>query len=214
MIDADPFTTFNTYMDKFRALISGTTPCSLFLAGSYFNTSTRKLTIKAQVKALEWALYNSLQLHYAITESHIPYNWVAEELNFLLRAFLPNEYGKTFRVIQPGETFIDSVSYIIPSNWKAENLQVVVFAQYDKTKKVVVSNSFWVSQIGDANKDKVVDIGDIIFLVKHLFYGGEAPSCSACADVNSDGQLNLADIVYLINYLYWGGEPPKLSNLK
>jgi hypothetical protein len=205
---------FDVYLTKFRNLISQPTPCSLSLEGSYFNHTTRKLTIKAQVKAIDSAYYNSLQLHYAITESDIPFDPNYKNLNFVLRKMLPDEYGKNFRVILPGETFVDSVSYILPKTWKTENLQVIAFAQYDLTKKVVVSNSFWLNQIGDANKDKTVDIGDIIFLAKYIFYGGESPECRSCADANSDSQIDVADITYLINYLYWGGEPPKLSNLK
>ena len=67
---------------------------------------------------------------------------------------------------------------------------------------------------GDANGDRVIDIGDVVYLINYLFINGHPPECepiTACGDVDNDGQVNIADVVYLINYLYIGGPPPSGS---
>ena len=60
--------------------------------------------------------------------------------------------------------------------------------------------------IGDANGDGIQDVGDVFYLINHLFAGGPAPLASS--DVNHDGHLDIADVFYLINYLFAGGPPP------
>jgi hypothetical protein len=62
---------------------------------------------------------------------------------------------------------------------------------------------------GDANLDAVVDIGDIVYLINYVFYGGTAPQPNdACNDVNFDTVIDIGDIVYLINYVFYGGTEP------
>ncbi len=61
---------------------------------------------------------------------------------------------------------------------------------------------------GDANRDKVVDIGDVIYLINYLFLSGASPDIFESGDVNGDGQIDVGDIVHLINYLFIGGPPP------
>ncbi|MCK4416859.1 MAG: Ig-like domain-containing protein [Candidatus Latescibacteria bacterium] len=60
---------------------------------------------------------------------------------------------------------------------------------------------------GDCNGDRVIDIGDVVYLVNYLYKSGPNPPESG--DVNCDGVIDLGDVVYLINYLFKGGPPPK-----
>ena len=61
---------------------------------------------------------------------------------------------------------------------------------------------------GDCNGDKIINVGDIVFLINYLFKGGSPPVPICTGDVNNDGIVNVGDIVYLINYLFKGGSPP------
>jgi hypothetical protein len=61
---------------------------------------------------------------------------------------------------------------------------------------------------GDANGDKIVDVGDIVFLVNFLYKGDAPPNPWEAGDANCDGEVDLGDVVYLVNYLYKGGNPP------
>jgi len=56
--------------------------------------------------------------------------------------------------------------------------------------------------VGDANGDKTVDQGDIIYLINYLYKGGSLPIPLASGDVNSDSTIDLKDIIYLIRHLY------------
>jgi hypothetical protein len=61
---------------------------------------------------------------------------------------------------------------------------------------------------GDVNRDGVINISDVVYLINYLFIGGPAPDPLALGDANCDGVVNGADVVYLINYLFIGGPPP------
>jgi hypothetical protein len=61
---------------------------------------------------------------------------------------------------------------------------------------------------GDANKDGVINIGDVVYLVTYLFLYGPAPDPLWLGDANCDGKVDIADVVYLLNYLFLGGPPP------
>lgn len=60
---------------------------------------------------------------------------------------------------------------------------------------------------GDINQDGVIDVRDLILLIRHLT--GESPLTGAAlqaADVNGDGQVNVQDVIRLIQHLT--GERP------
>lgn len=58
---------------------------------------------------------------------------------------------------------------------------------------------------GDANDDTKVDISDAIFVLGHLFLGGERWVCEEGADINGDDKHDLSDAIYLLNSLFLGG---------
>ncbi len=62
---------------------------------------------------------------------------------------------------------------------------------------------------GDANRDRAVSISDVVFIINHLFKGGQAPQILNLADANGDCGINIADVVYLVSYLFKGGQTPK-----
>jgi hypothetical protein len=61
---------------------------------------------------------------------------------------------------------------------------------------------------GDANRDEITDIGDIVHLINYVFYGGEEPNPIELGDANCDGVVDIGDIVHLINYVFYSGNPP------
>jgi uncharacterized delta-60 repeat protein len=62
--------------------------------------------------------------------------------------------------------------------------------------------------IGDLNKDRLVNVGDVVFAVNYLYRFGPAPNSLVVADCNCDGDFGPGDVVYLINYLFRSGPPP------
>ena len=61
---------------------------------------------------------------------------------------------------------------------------------------------------GDANDDSMVNLTDAIFILSHLFMGGQGPSCLAAADSTGNRSLDLSDSVFLLNFLFNGGDAP------
>jgi len=62
---------------------------------------------------------------------------------------------------------------------------------------------------GDANRDGLVDVEDVIYLIHYLYMNGPCPvPVLQVVDVNCDGVIDLGDVLYLINYLLKDGPPP------
>ena len=55
---------------------------------------------------------------------------------------------------------------------------------------------------GDSNGNITVDLGDVIFILYHLFVAPQSLRCEDAADANDDGQLNVADPAYTLNHLF------------
>lgn len=68
--------------------------------------------------------------------------------------------------------------------------------------------TLWWSVPGDANNDSLVSVGDVVFLVSHLYGGGPQPCIPESGDANGDCIINVGDVVYLTTYLYRGGPAP------
>ena len=60
---------------------------------------------------------------------------------------------------------------------------------------------------GDTDANGLLEIGDGITLLDHLFNGQSEPPCRDAADSNDDGILNVADAVYHFFFLF-GAVPP------
>ncbi len=61
---------------------------------------------------------------------------------------------------------------------------------------------------GDANRDEILNILDITFLISFLYKSGPSPDPYEAGDSNCDRIVNILDITYLINHLYRGGPGP------
>jgi len=62
---------------------------------------------------------------------------------------------------------------------------------------------------GNVNKDGVVDVGDVVYLINYLFKNGPAPvPILRAGDASCDGVVDVGDVVYLINYLFKNGPEP------
>jgi len=61
---------------------------------------------------------------------------------------------------------------------------------------------------GDPNYDKIIDLGDVVYLINYLYRPGPVPYPKLAGDANCNGEVELGDLVLLINYLYKGGPPP------
>lgn len=65
---------------------------------------------------------------------------------------------------------------------------------------------------GDANGDRVLDVGDVVYLINFLFKYGLQPCPKDAGDENCDANVDVGDVVYLINYLFKGGPHPCPGN--
>jgi hypothetical protein len=61
---------------------------------------------------------------------------------------------------------------------------------------------------GDANRDEVINVVDVVYLINYIYINGPAPVPLEVGDANSDGVVDIADVVYLIKYLFITGPPP------
>ena len=64
---------------------------------------------------------------------------------------------------------------------------------------------------GDANGDGVVQLGDPIEILGHLFLSVPARNCDDALDVDDTESLNLNDPIFLLNHLFIAGNPPPFA---
>jgi hypothetical protein len=216
--------TFASYLSNYNyeMQFNPDTSCLLSIFVDY-NDAKRFLKVKARVTAV--APFSSPHLRYAIVENNVPYSWggggapVVNPTSHIVRKMLPNYTGVSFN-ISPGQTFVDSQTYTLPSPsgtppscCNDDNSYVVVFVQRDDvgTKdilKSVKSGLFQTWVYGDASGDGEVNSADAVYLLNYLFVNGPSPSPLASGDPSGDCEINAADVVYLLNYLFVGGPPP------
>lgn len=68
--------------------------------------------------------------------------------------------------------------------------------------------SLWIGLRGDADGDCVIDISDVVYLIRYLFEEGPEPIPPEAGESNCDGIIDIADVVYLLNYIFINGPPP------
>ena len=62
--------------------------------------------------------------------------------------------------------------------------------------------------LGDINIDGSSDVGDLVYMVEHMFNGGPEPPRWELEDVDGSGSIDIADLVYLVDYEFGNGPPP------
>jgi hypothetical protein len=76
-----------------------------------------------------------------------------------------------------------------------------------------INSGYWQEDLqpytrGDVNKDGIIDVADVMYLINYLFIGGSAPDPMWLGDATCDDVVDVADVMYLINYLFIGGSAP------
>jgi PKD repeat protein len=61
---------------------------------------------------------------------------------------------------------------------------------------------------GDANGDRIINAGDVVYLVSYLYRNGPAPNPLPAGDATCNGIVDAGDVVFLVNYLFKGGPAP------
>ena len=61
---------------------------------------------------------------------------------------------------------------------------------------------------GDANADGKENLTEAVFVLGHLFGGGEVPTGAKSADANDSGSIDITDAIYLFWNLFLGGPAP------
>ncbi|NMC44540.1 MAG: hypothetical protein GYA46_11530 [candidate division Zixibacteria bacterium] len=93
--------------------------------------------------------------------------------------------------------------------WKVEAIDI-----HGNTTTSMNTADFWTWILGDANGDRMVNVGDAVFIATYVFKGGPPPIRMKAGDVNADCRVNVGDAVYLITYVFRGGPPPQVGCAK
>ena len=99
----------------------------------------------------------------------------------------------------------DSVVGTAPDTGFVEVLTVIA---QDFCKADTLSFAVRTVPVGDVNGDKLIDVGDAIYLLNYLFKGGPPPAIWATGDCNCDQIIDVGDAIYLLNYLFKNGGAP------
>ena len=61
---------------------------------------------------------------------------------------------------------------------------------------------------GDVSADRIIDIGDVVYLTNCQYKYSFAPHPLWTGDANCDENVNVGDVICLINYLFKGDSAP------
>jgi len=70
---------------------------------------------------------------------------------------------------------------------------------------------------GDVDGDGGITVGDVVWLVDYVFFGGPPPVCEdeplgtgnyPEGDADGDGSVTVGDVVWLVDYVFFGGPAP------
>jgi hypothetical protein len=99
----------------------------------------------------------------------------------------------------------DSLWGEVPDTARIDSFTVMVEDLFHADTQTVVVCTYL---CGDANRDEVIDVGDVVYLVGYLYRSSTEPLPKEAGDCNQDQLINVGDIIYMINYLYRNGSPP------
>jgi hypothetical protein len=66
---------------------------------------------------------------------------------------------------------------------------------------------------GNPNGDNDVNVGDVVFMINHIFRDGPEPNPWQLGDANLDGNLDVGDVVYLIAAAFRIGPQPECPDV-
>ena len=90
-----------------------------------------------------------LWVRFALTESHIPYNWFDMfEVNFVERIMVPDATGTSVDFSDDDEVEVE-LSFTFDNSWDAENCDLVAFIQDDGSKEVLHSTHVMINDLDD-----------------------------------------------------------------
>ena len=101
----------------------------------------------------------------------------------------------------------ESDNYRIPVNSGGQPSAIGISASDNYLSKAGFVHASHVMH-GDANGDRAIGPGDIVYLLNYLYRSDDPPCPMESGDANCDGGVGPGDIVYLLNYLYRGGPSP------
>jgi len=126
-----------SYITKINQRIEIPTSFDIELSGSVSGDDYDMVV--SVTKVADYAGTN-LKVRFALTESHIQYNWQGEsELNFVNHLMLPNASGTAVNFSSVGETINVPLSFTFNNSWDVNNCELVAFIQDESNKEVLNS---------------------------------------------------------------------------
>ena len=108
--------------------------------------------------------------------------------------------GEPFVELAPVPEFEEEVAETLETPWN-EVIEDEIF----ETIGVVEQAGAIQFLRGDCNSDSTVDISDGLFLLKHLFTGGNEPGCLQACDFSGENEVSLTGTINLMGHLFLGG---------
>lgn len=106
-----------------------------------------------------------------------------------------------------GEIYIDSCAVVEPGGtWLWDDGTVNVNPTFNNGNGA--HTIVYTYLCGDANRDGMVNVSDVVRIKNWIFCGGAAPDPLESGDVNCDGSVNVSDAVYIINWIFVHGNWP------
>lgn len=214
-------TTMSTFLDY----VSETPSWASININSTFNEATRDAVITVDgklVPGFDELMGGEGRLTVYITEDNLVASQINQgtlENNYVhngvLRKALVSVKGVDLK--KKGDTYCNEFTYTIPTDWKAEDLNIVAFISRplrpDHLSDLYVTNANKRKlgeydepefDLGDCDGDGRITISDVTSLIDYLLSESASVSSDEAADCDGDGRITIGDVTTLIDYLLSG----------
>jgi len=123
-------------------------------------------SVQVSIDKLAPAYYENLVLHVVLTESHIPESWGygMEELNFVQRLMLPDEFGTSVDMIVNDIVEIP-FTFTVDNTWATDNCELVAFVQNVETREILNGTKVMLNDLQWVGDNEIVVQKNISLLV-------------------------------------------------
>ena len=132
-------------------------------------------------------------------------------------ALYPKQEAITYTTFFTDFNSLDGFAGVLPTGTFQEDLLYLVRARALDANNDV-ADSYWMMKYdcnrpvvrGDADHNNVINISDVVYLVKYIFASGPAPFTTNSGDADCNGRISISDAVFLIYYIFAAGPAPCL----
>ncbi len=141
---------------------------------------------------------------FMLIRGNVSPTFLIPSVGWIQAAMYDGTYTRILILGDPSQPYGNGVWFTYEGPGMLEHVET---ADWDNTF-VTAHITHTVVDCGDFDGSGSINIGDVVYIISHIFTGGFLPLDIHGGDVNCDGLCNISDVVYVLHYIFSGGPAP------